>query len=93
MGDIWCYGMDPSGDPQAMVSYCVFEQELWGKGAATASLRLFLQEIGERFGLKRVGAFTFLANVGSIRVLERNGFHLQESFVEDGLESGYYLRP
>ena len=93
VGDIWCYGMDPSGDPQAMVSYCVFEQELWGKGAATASLRLFLQEIGERFGLKRVGAFTFLANVGSIRVLERNGFHLQESFVEDGLESGYYLRP
>ena len=31
-------------------------------------------------------------NAGSIRVLEKSGFRLQESFTEDGVESGYYLK-
>lgn len=92
VGDVWCYGMDPAGDPQAMVSYCVFEQALWGRGIASEALGLFLEEIRERFGLERVGAFTFAANAGSIRVLEKNGFRLAESFTEDGVGSGYYLR-
>ena len=91
-GDVWCYCMDPDGDPQAMVSYCIFEQALWGRGAATEALGLFLAEVRERFGLEHIGAFTFAANTGSIRVLEKNGFRLQESFVEDGVESRYYLR-
>lgn len=93
VGDVWCYAMDPSGDPQAMVSYCVFQQSLWGRGIASRALGLFLSEIRERFGLERVGAFTYTANRGSIRVLEKNGFRLAESFVEDGVESRYYLRP
>lgn len=93
VGDVWCYCMDPAGDPQAMVSYCVFEQELWGRGVAAKALGLFLEEIRKRFGLERVGAFTFASNTGSIRVLEKNGFRLQESFTEDGVESGYYQRP
>ncbi len=92
VGDVWCYCMDPAGDPQAMVSYCVFDQALWGRGIATEALRLFLEEIRERFGLERAGAFTFMENTGSIRVLEKNGFRLAESFTEDGVESGYYLR-
>ena len=91
-GDVWCYCMDPSGDPQAMVSYCVFETALWGHGIAARALGLFLEEIRERFGLARVGAFTFSENAASIRVLEKNGFHREESFTEDGVESGYYLR-
>lgn len=92
VGDVWCYCMDPAGDPQAMVSYCVFEQALWGRGIASEALGLFLEEIRERFALERVGAFTFLENTGSIRVLEKNGFRLAESFTEDGVESGYYVR-
>lgn len=91
-GDVWCYGMDPAGDPQAMVSYCIFEQTLWGRGIASEALGLFLEEIRERFGLERVGAFTFEANAGSIRVLEKNGFRLAESFTEGGVGSRYYLR-
>ena len=91
VGDVWCYGMDPDGEPQAMVSYCVFEQELWGRGIAAGALGLFLEEIRKRFGLERVGAFTFAANAPSIRVLEKNGFQPQESFVEDGVESRFYL--
>lgn len=92
VGDVWCYCMDPAGDPQAMVSYCVFDQALWGRGIATEALRLFLEEVRERFGLERAGAFTFMENTGSIRVLEKNGFRLTEAFTEDGVESGYYLR-
>lgn len=93
VGDVWCYCMDPDGDPQAMLSYCIFEQSLWGRGIATEALGLFLKEIRERFGLERVGAFTFAGNAASIRVLEKNGFRLQEFFTEDGVESRYYRRP
>ena len=38
------------------------------------------------------GAFTFADNKASIRVLEKNGFAVQESFVEDGRESVYLER-
>ena len=92
VGDVWCYCIDPGGSPQAMVSYCVFEQELWGRGAASEALGLFLEEIRERFGLERIGAFTFIANQGSVRVLEKNGFRLAETLVEDGTASGYYTK-
>ncbi len=91
VGDVWCYGIDRQGEPQAMVSYCVFEQGLWGRGAASGALRLFLAEIRERFGLERVGAFTYAANTGSVRVLEKNGFRLSETWVEEGVESCYYV--
>lgn len=89
-GDVWCYGMDREGEPQAMVSYCVLEPSLWGRGAATEALRLFLEEIQERFGLERIGAFTYAENTASIRVLEKNGFRLLEAFSENGRESRYY---
>ena len=92
VGDVWCYCMDRSGDPQAMVSYCVFETALWGHGIAARALGLFLEEIRERFGLERIGAFTFTANQGSVRVLEKNGFRLAETLVEDGTASGYYTK-
>lgn len=92
VGDVWCYCMDPEGEPQAMVSYCVFEKTLWGRGISAQALGLFLNEVRERFGFVRFGAFTFSRNTASIRVLEKNGFHLAETFTEDGVESGYYER-
>lgn len=90
VGDIWCYAMGSENDPQAMVSYCVFERELWGRGAAAKALELFLAELRERFGFERIGAFTYASNAGSVRVLEKNGFQLEEVFAEDGRESRYY---
>ena len=50
------------------------------------------QQAVERFSLRSVGAFTFADNKASIRVLEKNGFAVQESFVEDGRESVYLER-
>lgn len=75
-----------------MLSYCIFDKVLWGKGAATEAVGLFLQQAVERFSLRSVGAFTFADNKASIRVLEKNGFAVQESFVEDGRESVYLER-
>lgn len=92
VGDVWCYGIDKNETPSAMVSYCVFEKDLWGKGVASAALGLFLKEIRCKFGLRSVGAFTFSVNAASIRVLEKNGFHMLEEFQEDGVLSRYFQR-
>ena len=92
VGDVWCYCMDTSETPNAMVSFCVFEQACWRKGIASEAVSLFLREIREKFGIGSVGAFTFSDNIASQRILEKNGFHLLEEFVEDGRESKYYQR-
>lgn len=90
VGDVWCYCIDPSSTPNAMVSYCVFERALWGRGVASGALALFLAEIRRKYHLKTAGAFTFAENAPSIRVLEKNGFRLVEEFAEDGVSSRYY---
>jgi len=92
VGDIWCYGIDHDDEPNAMVSYCIFEKTLWGKGIATEALRQFLLEIVPRFSLKSVGAFAYCENRASTRVLEKNGFAKQEEFTEDGVLSAYYQK-
>ena len=90
VGDIWCYGIDPADTPGAMVSYCVFETECWGKGIATEATRMFLCEIATKYQLGTVGAFTFSNNTASVKVLEKNGFQCVEEFVENGVSSRYY---
>ncbi len=90
VGDIWCYCIDPKEEPNAMVSYCIFEKDVWGQGIAAKALALFWGEIREKFQLKSLGAFTYAANLPSVRVLEKNGFQLIEEFAEDGILSRYY---
>ena len=70
----------------------LFRVEFNGREEMSEQAGLFLEEIRERFGLERLGAFTFMENAGSIRVLEKNGFRLAESFTENGVASGYYER-
>ncbi len=90
IGDIWCYCMDKSEEPNAMLSYCIFEESYWSKGIASKAVELFLDEVQEKFVLRSIGAFTFSENIASIRVLEKNGFVLKEEFVEDGKSSKYF---
>lgn len=92
IGDVWCYCLDPDDEPNAMLSYCVFEKSLWGRGIATEALRQFLTEIVPRFSLKTAGAFAFCANGASLRVLEKNGFTKKEEFTEEGVLSAYYQK-
>lgn len=89
VGDVWCYCIGEDDTPDAMLSYGIFQQELWCRDIATEAVHLFLAEVMPRFSLKTVGAFTFADNKASIRVLEKNGFALQEQFTEDGRLSCY----
>lgn len=92
VGDVWCFGIREEDEPDAMLSYCLFDRAVWGRGIGTEAVRLFLGEVQERFALRTVGAFTYTGNAASVRVLEKNGFSLRESFSEDGRQSGYYQR-
>lgn len=90
VGDVWCYCMDTADNPRAMLSYCLFAKEYWGRGIATAGVNLFLQKVEEEFGITKIGAFTYNDNSASIGVLTNCGFQLVETFVEDGVASSYF---
>jgi len=89
-GDVWCYGIDPGAEPEAMLGYCVLDEADLNRGVASEALRLFLPEASMRYGIRRFGAFTYADNRASRRVLERNGFALAERFAESDRESCYY---
>ena len=89
IGDIWAYCIG-DGDPDAMLSFCIFDKSMWRKGAASKAAGLFIAEIKEKFALKTLGAFTFSDNHASIKVLLNNGFSLIDTFTEDGVESKYF---
>ena len=89
VGDIWCYCIDMEDEPNCMVSFCVFELERWSKGIATAALKLFIEAIRAKYGVKTIGAFTYANNLASISVLEKNGFSVMEEFEENGVLSKY----
>ena len=89
VGDVWCYCINMDDEPNCMVSFCIFEMESWSKGIATAALKLFIEAIRTRYGVKSIGAFSYANNLASIRVLEKNGFSVLEEFEEDGVRSEY----
>ena len=87
-GDVLGYGIEPAGEPGAMVSYCIFA-EYQGKGVAAEGVSLFLKDTDGRYGCKSYGAFVYLDNIPSVRVLEKCGFRLMEE-IEEGRLSGYF---
>ncbi len=91
VGDVWCYGIAKGEDPEAMLSFCIFEPEYWGKGIMTEAVTQFLAEVFELYPISRIGAFCYESNTASARVLEKCGFALEERFSEDGTASRYYL--
>lgn len=53
-------------------------EEFWGKGVGTEAIRLLLEIIVKDFPeIIRVYAETFAFNKASMKVLEKNGFHLE----------------
>ena len=89
IADVWCYCINMDDEPNCMVSFCIFELECWSKGIATTALKMFIENICAKYGVKTIGAFTFSSNNSSIRVLEKNGFSVMEEFEEDGIMSKY----
>ncbi len=89
VGDVWCYCIDLTDEPNCMISYCIFEPKFWSNGIATAAVGMFIENIREKYGVKTIGAFTYSHNIASIKVLEKNGFSVQEEFEEEGVWSKY----
>lgn len=89
VGDVWCYCIDTDDEPNAMISYCIFEEAYWSKGVATKAIELFIKEVCDKYKLMSIGAFTFSENIASICVLKKNGFTVKEEFEEDGKLSKY----
>lgn len=49
----------------------------WGKGIATTAVSLLLEYIKSNFDVIRIYAEVFSHNIASMKVLEKNGFHLE----------------
>lgn len=90
IGDIWCYCIDTNEEPNAMISYCIFQKAYHSQGIATKAVAIFLKEVRARYALNTIGAFTFSDNLASIRVLEKNSFSEIEEFSENGRDSKYF---
>ena len=90
VGDIWCYCIDVNEEPNAMLSYCIFEKEYWSRGIASEAVSMFLKEVRAKYAINTIGAFTYSDNLASIRVLEKNGFVKIEEITEGGRESVYF---
>lgn len=52
-------------------------ESYWGKGITTAAVELLLQYIEQTFDVFRIYAEVFDHNKASMKVLEKNGFHLE----------------
>ena len=63
-------------------------RRFWGKGIMSVAVREVATFAFKKLKLKRVYAYTFPANKGSARVLQKNGFHregvLRKSVVKKG---------
>lgn len=87
IGDIWCYCINKEEQPNAMLSFCIFDIVSRGKGIASKAVGLFICEIRARYGFGSIGAFTYKDNKRSLAVLLKNGFSAEEEFTEEGRES------
>lgn len=55
----------------------VFHQDLWGKGFCTETVKLICDFAFNVLGLHKIHAQVTETNIGSSRVLEKNGFELE----------------
>ena len=84
VGDIWCYAMGPENDPQAMVSYCVFERELWGRGAAAKALGCFWRSCGSGSALSELGRLPMLPTPGLSACWRKTAFNWKKYLQRTG---------
>ena len=91
VGDIWA---TPSkGLPvDVLLSCCIFDMNYWSKGVATIALQKFLKYLKEEHHIVLAGAFLYAENKGSQRVLVKQNFHLEQTFVENEKEAYFYFK-
>ena len=67
---------------KASIGYRLLQEE-WGKGIASASLGIMIDELLLRRGIEIITASTMLQNRASAHVLQKNGFSLVNHAVEE----------
>jgi len=85
IGHATLFAFQPKG-ARAEVGYSV-HRDLWGKGVGTEILRVLVRHAFVDRGLRRLEADIDPRNVGSLRVLERNGF-VREGYLRERWEIG-----
>ncbi len=87
---IGMFGISEHDDDSIEIEYMLLP-EYWGKGYATQLIRTQINRIMDRCPGKKILAITDPHNIGSIKVLERNGFAKVMDFVnEDGEDASLY---
>jgi RimJ/RimL family protein N-acetyltransferase len=66
-------------------------EEFWGRGIATAAIKLLTAHTFDNLGLLRVFAVPFTTNVGSCRALEKAGYRLEGTMQRSALKDGRVL--
>ena len=61
------------------ISYFIGEKELWGKGYTTLTIKEIIKTAKKK-GLKKLKAGLYEMNIGSKKVLEKNGFKIEGKF-------------
>lgn len=90
VGDVWCYAIDEKNEKSCFLSIVIFNKEYWGKGLGSKVTSDFLGQVSRKYMVDKVCAFTYEDNVSSKTMLEKVGFEMKESFVEDGRPSLYF---
>lgn len=87
IGDIWCHNM---ADEKAVLSCCIFAKAYWGKGIGKHAVAMFLADCKKHCTLSFISAYLYADNLGSMQILEFNGFLRKQTFIKHGKPCYYY---
>lgn len=76
IGNILISGLS-SYHRKAELTYVIGETDYWGKGVASFAIANMIQVAKEQFGLNKLYAGIASGNIGSGKVLEKNGFVIE----------------
>ena len=71
----------------AQISYFIGEKELWGNGYTTLAIKEIIK-IAKKKGVKKLKAGLYELNIGSEKVLIKNGFKIEGKFKSEIIYKG-----
>ena len=71
----------------AQISYFIGEKELWGNGYTTLAIKEIIK-IAKKKGVKKLKAGLYEMNIGSKKVLIKNGFKIEGKFKSEIIYKG-----
>lgn len=88
IGTVMIFGFDKEAN-YAEIGY-VFHKDHWGKGYGTEAVSLVSKFAFEELNLHKLNARVVDTNIGSSRILEKNGFELEGRFKDHYFIEGKY---